>query len=111
MKKLPALLLLFILFQSYSQNWRPAGNKISTPWAEKVNPAQPLPEYPRPQMVRNSWQNLNGLWDYSIQPKGSSMPTSYSGKILVPFCIESSLSGVQKTVGETNELWYPPYSN
>lgn len=106
MKKLPALLLIFVICKGSSQKWHPAGNKISTPWAEKVNASLPLPEYPRPQMVRNSWQNLNGLWDYSIQPKGNPIPTEYSGKILVPFCIESSLSGIQKTVGESNELWY-----
>ncbi|MEI8110437.1 MAG: sugar-binding domain-containing protein [Chitinophagia bacterium] len=106
MKKLSALLLIFMLIKGSSQKWQPAGNKIATPWAEKVNASLPLPEYPRPQMVRNSWQNLNGLWDYTIQPKGNSIPNEYNGKILVPYCIESSLSGVQKIVGETNELWY-----
>ena len=86
--------------------WQPAGDRIKTPWAEKVDPANPLPEYPRPQMVRNDWQNLNGLWDYAITPKGKFLPETFDGKILVPFAIESSLSGVQKKVGENNELWY-----
>lgn len=89
-----------------AQNWKPAGDKIKTPWAEKVNPASPLPEYPRPQMERGQWQNLNGLWDYSIQPKNSNIPQSFEGKILVPFAVESSLSGVQKRVGDQDELWY-----
>ena len=89
-----------------AQNWKPAGDRIKTVWAEKVDPANPLPEYPRPILVREQWQNMNGLWDYSILPKGSAMPSSFDGTILVPFPVESSLSGVQKNVGETNELWY-----
>lgn len=90
----------------YAQDWQPAGHKIKTEWAEKIDPANPLPEYPRPQMVREQWQNLNGLWNYAIVAKGASFPASYDGKILVPFAIESSLSGVQKTVGQDEELWY-----
>ncbi len=89
-----------------AQDWKPAGDKIKTAWAEKVNPANPLPEYPRPQLVRELWQNLNGLWDYSIKPRGGNIPQAFDGKILVPYAVESSLSGVQKQVGEENELWY-----
>jgi len=99
-------LLICIAGAANSQNWKPAGDKIKTPWAEKVNPANPLPEYPRPQMERGQWQNLNGLWDYIIQPKNNNMPQSFEGKILVPFAVESSLSGVQKRVGDQDELWY-----
>jgi len=83
-----------------------AGNRITTDWAGKVNPMNPLPEYPRPQLVRDSWKNLNGLWDYAITPKESTIPGKYDGKILVPFAIESALSGVMKNVGADNELWY-----
>jgi beta-galactosidase/beta-glucuronidase len=86
--------------------WAPAGTRIKTPWAEKVSPENPLPEYPRPQLVRGEWRNLNGLWDYAIAPKGRAEPKNFTGKILVPFAIESSLSGVQKNVGDKNELWY-----
>ena len=57
-------------------------------------------------MERAEWQNLNGLWNYAIQPVGKQKPTNYDGEILVPFAIESSLSGVQKRVGSENELWY-----
>ncbi len=89
-----------------AQNWKPVGDKIKTPWAELVDPTNPLPEYPRPQMVREQWQNLNGLWDYAITPKDNSIPTSFDGKILVPFAVESSLSGVQKSVGDKSGLWY-----
>jgi len=100
--------LSFSLLSSYSiaQQWKPTGDKIKTQWAEKIDPANPLPEYPRPQLVREQWQNLNGAWDYAILPKGSNEPAAFDGKILVPFAIESSLSGVQKMVGDKNELWY-----
>ncbi|MEI7421265.1 MAG: sugar-binding domain-containing protein [Prolixibacteraceae bacterium] len=88
------------------QAWKPAGDLIKTSWTDQVNPQNPLPEYPRPIMVRSDWQNLNGLWDYAILAKGNGLPGKFDGKILVPFAIESSLSGVQKKVGQANELWY-----
>jgi len=105
------LMFLFALFLcsgmiTIAQEWRPAGDKIKTQWAGKVNPSAPLPEYPRPIMERVTWQNLNGLWDYAILPRGSEIPVSFQGKILVPYPVESSLSGVQKSVGGENELWY-----
>ena len=86
--------------------WKPVGDKIKTPWAEQVNPANVLPEYPRPQLERGDWQNLNGEWEYAIKPVGDVEPATFDGKILVPFAVESSLSGVQKEVGENSELWY-----
>jgi beta-galactosidase/beta-glucuronidase len=98
----------FLLLQpAFSQpGWKIAPGKIVTPWAEKVNPASPLPEYPRPQMVRGNWKNLNGLWDYAVTPKDANRPNSFNGKILVPFAIEAALSGVGKTVGKDSVLWY-----
>ncbi|MBE7179000.1 MAG: beta-galactosidase, partial [Mucilaginibacter polytrichastri] len=86
--------------------WKPAGDRIKTEWAAKVDPAKTLPEYPRPQLKRENWQNLNGLWDYAITPKNAAKPASFAGKILVPFAVESSLSGVEKTVGKDSVLWY-----
>lgn len=86
--------------------WSPAGDKIKTPWAEQVDPNNVLPEYPRPQMTRQAWDNLNGLWQYAICPVGQAEPTTFDGEILVPFAVESSLSGVMKNVGKDNELWY-----
>ncbi|MEO5891876.1 MAG: sugar-binding domain-containing protein [Ferruginibacter sp.] len=99
---------MIISVAAFSQNdWKIAGTKISTSWASKVDPAKPLPEYPRPQLVRNNWMNLNGLWQYSILPKASeSIPASFAGNILVPFAVESALSGVGKTVGKDSVLWY-----
>ncbi len=109
MKKLNLQLFAMALFLSVAltgQPWKPAGDHILTRWAEQVNPQNPLPEYPRPILVRDQWQNLNGLWDYAILPKGAGLPGKFEGKILVPFAVESSLSGVQKNVGQTKELWY-----
>ena len=104
-KNVLAVCLLLLSAAGYAQ-WKPAGDKIKTPWAEQVDPSNVLPEYPRPQMQRSDWVNLNGEWDYAIQKKGLTEPASFDGKILVPFAVESSLSGVQKSVGADNELWY-----
>lgn len=65
----------------------------------------PHPEYPRPQLVRNSYINLNGYWEYSILKKGET-PKKYDGKILVPFSPEALLSGVMKTVLPTDVIFY-----
>lgn len=104
-----SLLFALMLFTANSQNdWKPAGNKISTNWSAKVDPAKPLNEYPRPQLTRKNWMNLNGLWQYALLPvaNASAIPATTDGKILVPFAIESALSGVGKTVGKDSVLWY-----
>ena len=93
-------------FISAQAQWKPVGNKIITKWAESINPEYVHQEYPRPRLVRNEWKNLNGLWDYEITKLGVNKPNFYKNKILVPFPIESSLSGVHKNVGKDNELWY-----
>jgi beta-galactosidase/beta-glucuronidase len=79
---------------------------LTTPWTGQVRADNPLPEYPRPQMVRAHWANLNGLWDYAIQPKGHPRPSAFTGSILVPFALESSLSGVRKPLTPEQRLWY-----
>lgn len=86
--------------------WQPTGDKIKTPWSSQIDVKNVLPEYPRPIMARGEWQNLNGLWSYAILPVGKQKPANFDGQILVPFAVESSLSGVQKRVGSDNELWY-----
>jgi hypothetical protein len=86
--------------------WQPAAGPLRTRWASDVTPDRVLPEYPRPQMVRAEWRNLNGLWDYAIRPRDEQTPAAFDGRILVPFPIESALSGVMKKVGEANRLWY-----
>ena len=99
------LLCIIVAFPAAAQAWQPAGDHIRTPWADQVNPANPLPEYPRPLMQRSEWMNLNGLWDYAVLPLDATFKKA-DGKILVPYCIESSLSGVGRTVGTDENLWY-----
>ncbi|MBP8260711.1 MAG: glycoside hydrolase family 127 protein [Verrucomicrobia bacterium] len=157
-----AIYSLAIAGASAAQEWPPVRAPLMTRWAGDVSPAQPHPEYPRPQLERAEWLNLNGLWDYSIEdvtgtPRGAvkdkvpnagsgdpaytgtvagdggrvpsrggisdtaspaknpsaaravaglQPPSQYQGKILVPFPIESALSGVMKRLSETNRLWY-----
>lgn len=107
MKKLWMVLALWgaLAVQLHAQ-WKPVEGRISTQWSEQVNPDNVLPEYPRPIMERTEWKNLNGLWDYAIIEKGKHSPSVFDGKILVPFAVESSLSGVGKTVGAEKELVY-----
>jgi len=106
MKKHVLFCYCYFFFICVQAQWKPEGNKIITKWAESINPEYVHQEYPRPRLVRNEWKNLNGLWDYEITKLGVNKPNFYTNKILVPFPIESSLSGVQKNVGKDNELWY-----
>jgi len=110
MKKILSILFVMLMYPGISHaqvsGWKIAGNKIATTWSANVNPLNPLPEYPRPQMVRSEWKSLNGLWDYAITPANGTMPKTFQGKILVPFAVESALSGVGKPVGQDNILWY-----
>lgn len=107
MKKFLILsLLLASLTMEVCAQWKPVGDKIKTQWAEKINTSAVLPEYPRPIMERSEWKNLNGLWEYAITDLGESIPMRFDGQILVPFAVESSLSGVGQRVGAQKELWY-----
>lgn len=108
MLKSIAVITLFLILASaaIADGWKPAPNSLTTPWTDKVDPANPLPEYPRPQMVRKEWVNLNGLWDYAIADKGAAKPGQFDGKILVPYPVESALSGVRKPLLPAQRLWY-----
>ena len=106
MKKSLLFAICLIISQLAIAQYAPAGDSLKTRWAAEVTPENVWQEYPRPQMERTEWLNLNGLWDYAMLPKGQWVNKNFDGKILVPFCIESSLSGVQKYVGKDNELWY-----
>ncbi|MGN7202783.1 glycoside hydrolase family 2 protein [Pedobacter sp. SAFR-022] len=110
MKKGISLLLLVLsqfAVQAQEKSWSLVRERIVTPWAAQVDVNAPLPEYPRPQLVRNNnWKNLNGLWNYTIVPKNQKATTKYEGKILVPFAVESALSGVGRRVGKDSVLWY-----
>ena len=89
-----------------SSAWKPVEGQLLTRWAKQVAPDKAWEEYPRPQLVREAWSNLNGLWDYAIRPQDENAPQSYEGKILVPFAVESALSGVKKPVTPQQRLWY-----
>jgi len=110
MKKL--VLLAVVLFFAFSlpasaqSGWKMASVPMQTRWAKEVSPTNALPEYPRPQMVRRDWTNLNGLWDYAITAKDAPTPEKFDGQILVPYALESALSGVKKSLQPTQNLWY-----
>lgn len=87
--------------------WNVKGDKIKTEWAEKVTPGNVWQNYPRPQLKRTAWVNLNGLWEYSVTNLSvQKKSVKYEDKILVPFAIESALSGVAKTFTPEDKLWY-----
>lgn len=101
-----AALLILVGPTRGADDWAPAEAPLTTPWAEDLSADNPWPEYPRPQMVRGDWVNLNGLWDYAIRPREDEKPAEWDGKILAPFAVESALSGVQKRVSPEERLWY-----
>lgn len=91
---------------SYAE-WQPKQAPIMTRWVQDVRPDHVWQEYPRPTMVRPQWMNLNGLWSYAIRPASETeIPTTWDGHILVPFPVESALSGVMKSVQPDQRLWY-----
>ncbi|MGX1702748.1 glycoside hydrolase family 2 protein [Microbacterium sp. NPDC055357] len=89
---------------------------LRTPWADALDPDAPLPEYPRPQLVRGDWRSLNGRWQYAVTPFAASdplavadpadPPSAWQGEIVVPFSPETELSGVGRVLGADETLWY-----
>ena len=109
MKKKHVLTIMLgaLLQTSVFAAWSPKGDKIRTVWAEKVTPENVWRSYPRPQLQRSQWMNLNGLWKFAVTDQATTKKqVKYEGEILVPFAIESSLSGVQRTFLPTDKLWY-----
>ncbi|HEV2666985.1 MAG TPA: glycoside hydrolase family 2, partial [Blastocatellia bacterium] len=100
------LMILLVTGSAAAQQWKPAPVTLMTQWGEKVTPDSAWREYPRPQFVRERWQNLNGLWDYAITSKNAPTPTAFNSKILVPFAPEAALSGVGKILQPEERLWY-----
>ena len=76
-------------------DWKPVPGHLMTRWAATLDPGAPLPGYPRPQLVRPEWQNLNGIWEYAVTAREAPQPEGFGGEILVPFAIETALSGVR----------------
>jgi len=101
MKNRTSIIFILVLLLQYSfiqaQNWAPVPGQIMTSWANDVTPENVWKEYPRPQMVRTDWLNLNGLWDFEITDRDTNkIAINYARKILVPFCVESALSGIKE---------------
>ncbi|MET7857624.1 AbfB domain-containing protein [Streptomyces sp. NPDC005318] len=87
-------------------SWSPKPAPMTTPWTAQVPVDNPLPEYPRPQLTRPDWANLNGLWDFAVTGRDAGQPAAFPDQIRVPFVAESALSGIQRKVTENDRLWY-----
>ncbi|MFD7284743.1 AbfB domain-containing protein [Streptomyces sp. NPDC059863] len=86
--------------------WTPKPAPMTTPWTDQVPVDNPLPEYPRPQLTRPDWTNLNGIWDFAVTGRDAGPPSTYPDRIRVPFVAESALSGIQRRITENDKLWY-----
>jgi beta-galactosidase len=106
MKLKLTLIVLFLSVNLFAQNWQPTGDKIMTQWAKKVTPENVWEEYPRPQMERGQWQNLNGLWEYAVTSNKAVKPEQWEQNILVPFALETPLSGVGRRIDADEVIWY-----
>ena len=108
MKRIPiiSIVLIAILSLIGVANVQSQEQGLMTRWGAEVSPDNVLPEYPRPQLVREDWLNLNGLWDYAITDRIADQPEQFDGEILVPFAIESALSGVRGRISFGDRLWY-----
>ncbi|MBK8563344.1 MAG: glycoside hydrolase family 2 [Saprospiraceae bacterium] len=110
LRTLPIFITLFLVLQLFvaaaqPSKWKPVPGTMTTPWTEKVNPANPLPEYPRPAMFRQDWANLNGLWNLQMIEIKTGKPVKQS-EVLVPYPVESALSGCGWRVEPDNSLVY-----
>jgi len=101
-----ALVSTGVVFAQTPPTTRLQAAPIMSRWEKQLTAENAWREYPRPQMVRKQWQNLNGMWEYAITPKTAPQPTRYDGQILVPFCLESTVSKVTKSLMPDQRLWY-----
>ena len=102
-----AALFTGMAIQAHAQTaWKVAPAPLVTRWAKEVSPQKALPDYPRPQMVRSRWQSLNGLWDFAVTDPADPAPATYDHKILVPYPVESALSGVRRADVYNKKVWY-----
>ncbi|MFK0060298.1 AbfB domain-containing protein [Streptomyces werraensis] len=86
--------------------WTPKPAPMTTPWTNQVPVDNPLPEYPRPQLTRPDWANLNGIWDFAVTSANAGRPAAFPEQIRVPFVAESALSGIQRRITQNDKLWY-----
>jgi hypothetical protein len=100
-----ALVVCLSASVAVAADWQPAKGPLMTRWAEDVKADKPLPEYPRPLLERKDWLNLNGVWQFAMAKQDEAAPLGkdLEGKILVPFPVESALSGVMKPA---DRVWY-----
>src|SRR5208282_3042938 len=108
MKHTPLFLALWLALGigiAPAAEWQAAKGPLATRWAKDVSPDKALPEYPRPQLVRKAWLNLNGLWQLGFAKQGEEPPAGkdLAEQILVPFPVEAALSGVMKPA---DRVWY-----
>ena len=103
---LATVILCTVLTAAAAAQWKPADSTLVTRWTKDVSPNNAHPEHPRPQMVRDNWVNLNGLWQYAVLGRDEDRPETFDGEILVPYPIQSALSGVKKAVTPEDRLWY-----
>ncbi|MEI7910686.1 MAG: sugar-binding domain-containing protein [Verrucomicrobiota bacterium] len=100
------LLVLALGGTAAQADWQPVAGRMMTEWGRSVKPETAWQEYPRPQLERADWTNLNGLWDYAVAGQDEQAPPQWAGQILVPFCPESALSGVGRLINPNEALWY-----
>ena len=89
-----------------SPEWAKLPNALNTQWADDVTPEKTLEEYPRPLMQRDEWLNLNGLWNYKLTTNSQDVPSDFDGQVLVPYALESTLSGFGRSIGDKQVIWY-----
>ncbi|MBK1879766.1 glycoside hydrolase family 2 protein [Pelagicoccus mobilis] len=107
MKKIAAVVSATIGMTLMSNaEWKPVEGTMLTEWGQTVTPENAWTEYPRPQLVRDDWTNLNGIWDVAITKDTAEKPKKWTDEILVPFALETPLSGIGKRLELDEVIWY-----